>query len=161
MHVREATKQDLSAIADIYAHEVRTAVSTFDLEPPGEDYWRAKLDSREPGDHLLVAEADGILGYAYSSSYRPRPAYRHTRETSVYLADGARGRGLGRTLYDVLLPRLRADEVHAVVALIALPNPASIALHQALGFEEVGVLHEVGRKFGRWIDTAWWQLRLG
>ncbi len=66
MHVRQATKQDLSAIADIYAHEVRTAVSTFDLEPPGEDYWRAKLDSREPGDHLLVAEDDAILGYAYS-----------------------------------------------------------------------------------------------
>ena len=161
MHVREATEQDLSAIADIYAHEVRTAVSTFDLEPPGEDYWLAKLDSREPGDHLLVAEEDGILGYAYSSSYRPRPAYRHTRETSVYLADGARGRGLGRALYDDLLARLRADEVHVVVALIALPNPASIALHQALGFEEVGVLREVGRKFGRWIDTAWWQLRLG
>ncbi len=161
MHVREATKQDLSAIADIYAHEVRTAVSTFDLEPPGEDYWRAKLDSREPGDHLLVAEDDGILGYAYSSSYRTRPAYRHTRETSVYLADGARGRGLGRALYDDLLARLRADEVHVVVALIALPNPASIALHQALGFEEVGVMREVGRKFGRWIDTAWWQLRLG
>ena len=161
MHVRQATKQDLSAIADIYAHEVRTAVSTFDLEPPEEDYWLAKLESREPGDHLLVAEDDGILGYAYSSSYRVRPAYRHTRETSVYLADGARGRGLGRALYDDLLPRLRADEVHAVVALIALPNPASVALHEAFGFEEVGVLREVGRKFGRWIDTAWWQLRFG
>ena len=160
MHVREATNQDLTAIADIYAHEVHTAVSTFDLEPPGEDYWRAKLDSREPGDHLLVAEEDGILGYAYSSSYRTRPAYRHTRETSVYLADGARGRGLGRALYDDLLARLRADEVHVVVALIALPNPASIALHEAFGFEEVGVMREVGRKFDRWIDTGWWQLRL-
>jgi L-amino acid N-acyltransferase YncA len=160
MRVREATEHDLSAIGEIYAREVRTGISTFDVEPPGLDYWKAKVDSREPGDHLLVAEQDRILGYAYSSSYRPRPAYRYTRETSVYLAADARGNGLGRLLYDDLLARLRADEVHTVVALIALPNPASTALHLACGFEQVGVLHEVGHKFGRWIDTAWFELRI-
>jgi L-amino acid N-acyltransferase YncA len=160
MRVREATEHDLPAIAEIYAREVRTGISTFDVEPPGLGSWKAKLDSREPGDNLLVAEDDAILGYAYSSSYRPRPAYRHTRETSVYLADGARGRGLGRLLYDDLLARLRADGVHTVVALIALPNPGSVALHLACGFELVGVLHEVGRKFDRWIDTAWYELRI-
>ena len=123
---------------------------------------RARLASPEPGDHLLVADADGeVLGYAYSASYRPRPAYALTRETSVYLAADARGQGLGRRLYDALLPRLRDDGVHTAVALIALPNDASLALHRACGFTEVGVLRGVGRKFDRWIDTAWLQLMLG
>ncbi len=101
-----------------------------------------------------------MVGYAYSSSYRPRPAYRHTRETSVYLDPAAQGQGLGRRLYDDLLAGLRADGVHQVVALIALPNPASQALHRACGFTSAGVLREVGHKFGRWIDTEWWQLTL-
>ena len=92
------------------------------------------------------------------SAYRPRPAYARTRETSVYLAADARGRGLGRLLYDALLARLRDDGVHTAVALVALPNDASLALHRACGFAQVGVLREVGRKFGRWVDTAWLQL---
>jgi L-amino acid N-acyltransferase YncA len=162
MQIRPAQDADLDAVAAIYAHEVRTGVATFDLEPPPRGYWGARLASTEPGDHLVVAEADGeVLGYAYASAYRPRPAYANTREVSVYLAAGARGRGLGRRLYDDLLPRLRSDGVHTAVALVALPNDASVALHRACGFEEVGVMREVGRKFDRWIDTAWLQLMLG
>jgi L-amino acid N-acyltransferase YncA len=148
-------------VAAIYDHEVRTGVATFDLVPPPRGYWEGRLASTERGDHLVVAADDGeVLGYAYSSSYRPRPAYAHTRETSVYLAATARGRGLGRMLYDDLLGRLAADAVHTAVALVALPNDASLALHRACGFEEVGVLRRVGRKFDRWIDTAWLQLML-
>ena len=163
MQIRPAHDSDLDAVKAVYDHEVRTSVATFDLEPPPRAYWEARLTSVEPGDHLLVADAgDGsVLGFAYSSSYRPRPAYAHTRETSVYLAADARGRGIGRALYDDLLARLRADDVHAVVALVALPNDASLALHHACGFEEVGVMREVGRKLGRWVDTAWLQLTLG
>ena len=102
---------------------------------------------------------DGVVrGYAYSSSYRPRPAYRPTRETSVYLDPEARGQGLGRALYDALLALLRDDGVHTVLAVIAQPNPASVALHVACGFERVGVLPEVGRKFDRWVDTAFYAL---
>jgi len=161
MRIRAAQDADLDAVAEVYAHEVRTGISTFDLVPPPRAYWEARLASTEPGDHLLVADADGeVLGYAYSASYRPRPAYALTRETSVYLAADARGQGLGRRLYDALLPRLRGDGVHTAVALIALPNDASLALHRACGFTEVGVLHGVGRKFDRWIDTAWLQLML-
>ena len=108
-----------------------------------------------------MAETDGeVIGFAYSSSYRPRPGYRLTRETSVYLAPGARGRGLGRTLYDALVPRLRADGMHVALALIALPNPPSVALHEACGFEHLGTMREVGWKFDRWLDTAWYQLLL-
>jgi phosphinothricin acetyltransferase len=162
MQTRPARDADLDVVAAIYAHEVRTGVATFDLAPPPRGYWEARLASTEPGDHLVVAEADGgVLGYAYSSSYRPRPAYAHTREVSVYLAADARRRGLGRRLYGDLLRRLRRDGMHTAVALIALPNDASLALHRACGFEEVGVMREVGRKFDRWIDTAWLQLMLG
>jgi len=160
--IRPATEADLPGVAAIYDEEVRTGTATFDVEPPGLDLWRSKLASDEPGDHFLVAvDAARISGYAYSASYRTRPAYRHTRETSVYLARDAGGQGLGRRLYDELLGLLRGSEVHTVLAGIALPNPASEALHASCGFERLGVMHEVGFKFSRWIDVAWWELRLG
>lgn len=159
--VRTADTSDLPRIAAIYDEQVRTAISTFDLEPLGLDYWEARLASTAPGDHLLVALADsGVVGYAYSSSYRPRPAYARTREVSVYLAGEAREQGLGRALYEELLRRLRTDGIHQVLAVIALPNDASEALHRACGFSRVGVLPEVGWKFNRWIDTALWALTL-
>ena len=161
MVTRVATEQDLPAIKAIYDHQVETGISTFDTSPPPLEYWGARLARTESGDHLLVAERDGaVVGYAYSASYRPRPAYARTRETSVYLAADAVGQGLGRALYDDLLARLRADGMHVALGVIALPNPASEALHRACGFEQVGVLPEVGHKFDRWIDTAFWALKL-
>jgi L-amino acid N-acyltransferase YncA len=159
--VRDADPADLDRIAAIYDEQVRTAVSTFDLEPPPLDQWSAKVASTRPGDHFLVAEDEGrVLGFAYSSTYRPRPAYDRTREVSVYLDEAARGRGLGRQLYAELLTRLRADGVHTALAVIAQPNEASEALHRGFGFERVGVLPEVGWKFDRWVDTAFWALSL-
>jgi len=161
MLTRPATEQDLASIKAIYDHEVLTGIATFDTEPPPLEKWAKQLSSTEPGEHLLVAERDGaIAGYAYSTTYRPRLAYARTRETSVYLTPGAVGQGLGRALYDDLLTRIRADGIHVALGVIALPNPASEALHRAFGFERVGVLPEVGHKFGRWIDTAFWSLRL-
>lgn len=159
--VRPATEADLPAIKAIYDVEIRTGISTFATEPPGLDYWRERLESTHPGDHVLVAvDGDDVVGYTYSGSYRPREAYAQTRETSVYLASSARGGGVGRSLYDELLRLLRADGVRLVVAVIALPNDGSQGLHRACGFERVGVLHDVGNKFGRWIDTELWELRL-
>ena len=160
--VRSADPADLPRIAAIYDEQVRTAVSTFDVTSPGIPYWEARLASTEPGDHLLVATSGSgdVVGYAYSSADRPRPAYARTREVSVYLAPEARGLGLGRQLYDELLARLRADDVLQVLAVIALPNDASEALHRVCGFTRLGVLPEVGRKFDRWIDTAMWGLTL-
>jgi phosphinothricin acetyltransferase len=159
--VRDADSADLPRIAAIYDEQVRTAISTFDLEPRPMSYWEARLTSTEAGDHLLVAgSGSDVVGYAYSSSYRPRPAYARTREVSVYLDPSSRGQGLGRLLYVELLGRLRADGVHQVLAVIALPNDASEALHRACGFERVGLLPEVGWKFDRWIDTALWGLTL-
>lgn len=159
--VRSADPADLPRIAAIYDEQVATAISTFDVEPRPMDYWESRLTSTEVGDHLLVAVVDGVVrGYAYSSSYRPRPAYSRTRETSVYLDPEARGQALGRQLYDALLALLREDGVHTVLAVVAQPNPASVALHLACGFEQVGLLPEVGRKFDRWVDTAFYALVL-
>lgn len=160
--VRSATDADLDAVAAIYAAEVHAGVATFDTEPPPHSKWEAMLASTHPGDHFLVAvDAAGVvLGYAYSGAYRDRGAYTNTREVSIYLAPSATGRGLGRRLYDDLLARLAEAGVHTVLAGIALPNAASEALHRACGFEQLGVMREVGRKFDRWIDVAWWQRHL-
>ena len=150
MPIRAATDDDLSAIAAIYGHEARTGIATFDTEPRTVDDWRTRLESTAPGDHLLVAEEDGVvLGYAHSTAYRPKPSYDRTREASIYLTPDAQGQGIGRRLYDDLVRWMTADGIHLAVAAVALPNPASLALHAACGFEEVGVMREVGRKFDR------------
>ena len=156
--IRPAHEADLAAVAAIYNLEVEQGVGTFDTEPKAPAHFAARLDAADPRDVFLVAEEGGVVvGFAYSGPFRPRPAYAATRETSVYLASSARGRGLGRALYTELLARLDAADVHTVMAVIALPNDASEALHTAVGFERVGVLREVGHKHGRWVDTAWWQ----
>ena len=156
--IRPAREEDLDAIAAIYAREVLEGYASFETEPPPRSRWEAKLDGP---DHLIVADLDGrVAGYAYSGDYRPRAGYRHTREVSVYVDPSAQGRGVGRALYDDLIPRLRADGHHLALAGVALPNPASVRLHEAVGFEQYGVQREVGRKLGRWIDVAWFQLLL-
>ena len=156
--LRPATAADLPAMAGIYNDAVLHSVATFDVEPQPPEHFADRVASTRPGDHVVVAEDGGrLVGMAYAVTYRPRPAYDGTRETSIYLAPEARGRGLGRALYDELLRRVDADGIHVCLAVIAQPNAASEALHTALGFEPVGTLREVGRKFDRWVDTAWWQ----
>jgi L-amino acid N-acyltransferase YncA len=161
MTIRAAGEADLTGIAAIYGHEARTGIATFDTEPRSIDRWRELLESTARGDHLLVATDDEtILGYAHSTAYRPKPCYAGTRETSIYLTPEAQGQGLGRKMYDDLLGWLVADGIRTAVAAVALPNPASLALHRACGFDEVGVMREVGRKFDRWIDVLWLQCGL-
>lgn len=156
--LRAATAADLPAMAEIYNEAVLHTVATFDVEPQPPGLFADRVASTRPGDHVVVAEEGGrVVGMAYAATYRPRPAYDGTRETSVYLAPEARGRGLGRRLYDELLTRVDADGIHVCLAVIAQPNPASEALHAAVGFERVGTLREVGRKFDRWVDTTWFQ----
>lgn len=159
--VRPAAPSDVPAIARIYGYAVRESVATFDVTDPPLSYWQEKLSSDESGDHIIVVEdAGAVVGYGNSTRFRPRPAYARTRETSVYLTPEAVGHGLGRLAYSHLLPLLRADLMHCAVAVVAEPNPASVALHESLGFELVGILREVGRKFDRWVDTRWYQLGL-
>jgi L-amino acid N-acyltransferase YncA len=159
--VRAATAADLAAISEVYGHAVRTSVATFDTSDPPTAYWAEKVASTDRGDHVLVVDDGGVVvGFAYSGGFRGRPAYARTRETSIYLAPSAVGRGAGRSAYSRLIDLLRADGMHCAVAVVAQPNPASVALHESLGFELVGTLREVGRKFDRWIDTRWYQLLL-
>jgi phosphinothricin acetyltransferase len=158
MDIRRALPADLPAVAAIYGREAREGHATFDLEPRPMHQWEERLAADGPGEHFLVAEDEGVvIGYATSIPYRPKPAYLHTRESTVYVAPAGQGRGTGRALYDALLGRLAADDVHLVVAAVALPNPASLALHRACGFEEVGTMTQVGRKLDRWIDVVWLQ----
>jgi phosphinothricin acetyltransferase len=162
--VRPATTDDLGAVAGIFAFYVTSTVVTFEEDPPAVTHWRQKFGScAERRLPFLVAEADGIVaGYAYASPWRPKPAYRHTAEDSVYLAPECRGRGLGGLLLDALLAACPPAGVQQVVAVIAdTGDPASVALHRARGFTEAGRLSQVGRKHGRWIDTVLMQRAVG
>lgn len=162
--VRAATLADLEAVAGILAFYVTGSVATFEEDPPGVPWWRQRLgDLAERKLPFLVAEADGVIaGYAYASPWRPKPAYRHTVEDSVYLAPGQRGRGLGRMLLQSLLAGCADAGVRQVIAVIAdTGDPASVALHRACGFADAGRLSQVGYKHGRWIDTRLMQRELG
>jgi len=149
--VRPGAPADLPAVKTIYDAYVESSTATFDTEPSTPSTWEQKLRC------LYVACGPEVVGFAYAAPYRPRPAYDNTLETTIYLAPEATGRGVGRALYSTLLERLDADGVHTALAVIALPNPASVALHEAFGFTHAGVLREVGHKFGGWIDTAFYQ----
>lgn len=156
---RSASEHDLPSISAIYNHAVEHTLATFDLDPPDLDYWRARLDGQHPGDHLIVAvnDVDEVVGYAYSWSFRPRPAYDLTRECSIYLDGSVRGKGIGRMLYPALLQTMAISGVHTAIAAVSLPNPASERLHLACGFEKVGEFKQVGFKFDQWIDMAFYQ----
>lgn len=158
MLIRPAAAEDLTAIAEIYNHEVDEGVATFDTEHRPITAWATHLADGEP---LVVAVDDaGVHGYASAFPYRPKLGYRFTREASIYVAPAGQGQGLGRELYATLLDELEALGMHLVLAAVALPNPASLALHRACGFEEVGTMREVGHKHGRWIDVMWLQKKL-
>jgi phosphinothricin acetyltransferase len=164
--VRAAVEADLPALTAIYNHYVLNTAITFDVTPfaPGER--REWFESHAPtGRHrLLVADGpDGIVGYASTSRWRPKPAYQTTVEASVYCRADALGQGVGTLLYRSLFEAIATEDVHQIVAGVALPNEASLALHRRLGFRAVGVFSGVGHKFDRFWDVAWLQrpLELG
>jgi phosphinothricin acetyltransferase len=162
--IRPGTESDLDELTRIYNHYVVETPITFDIEPLTVEQRRPWLTSHpDRGPHrLLVAEEGGkILGYATSSPFRPKPAYATSVETSVYLAPEHVGRGVGGMLYGSLFEVLEGEDVHLALAGVALPNEASERLHLRFGFRPVGVYEEVGRKFGRFWDVAWFQKTLG
>lgn len=160
--IAPASVGDLEAINEIYNHYVRTSAVTFDLEPRTMTWRRDWFATyADEGRHRLLVARDGggVLGYASSSPYRPRAAYGPSVETSVYLGAEHIGRGIGRALYAALLAELEGQDVHRAYAGIALPNPASVRLHERLGFRRVGYFSEQGRKFGRYWDVVWYERR--
>ena len=155
--IRDVAPSDIEALAQIYDHYVATSTALFLDELVGHEVISAKVRQLAAPDRFLVAERDGVvLGYAASGAYRPRPLY-DVRELSVYLAPQAAGQSVGRALYAALIDALDRAGVHSLVGVVALPNPASEALHRSLGFEHVGTMRELGRKFGRRIDCSYWQ----
>ncbi|MCK2213776.1 N-acetyltransferase family protein [Actinomadura sp. ATCC 31491] len=155
--IRPATPADLAAVTAINAHYVAETVITFEENPPSEADWQAKLaDLTGRGLPFLVADLGGeVAGYAYAGPWRPKPAYRHTVEDTIYLAPAHVGRGLGDALLGELVRRSEAAGLRRMIAVIAdAGDDRSVALHRRHGFTEVGRLTEVGFKLGRWVDTT-------
>lgn len=159
--VRTATPEDASQITDIYNHYILNTSSTFEKTPVSSDNMKERVENTQVKYPWLVIEIDGMIqGYAYATDWKPRGAYRHSVETTVYLRDGQSGKGYGSMLYAKLLEVLKQLNVHAVIGGIALPNEGSIALHEKYGFKKVAHFKEVGYKFDQWVDVAYWQLLL-
>jgi len=160
--IRPARSEDAARLCDIYNHYVRETVVTFEESevPPNEMAQRIADITAARLPWLVWEESGVILGYAYASAWKVRAAYRHSVEASIYLPPHATGRGIGSSLYRALIDDVRQRGVHAVIGGAALPNPASVALHERLGFEKVAQFRQVGFKFGKWVDVAYWQLLL-
>ena len=162
--IRPAAPADLDTVAEIFTHYVRNTVITFEEIPPPVAAWRQRLDDLAIQElPFLVAELSGeVVGYAYATPWRPKPAYRHTVENSIYLAPGRTGRGLGGILLEALLTACAQTYVRQMIAVIAdAGSNASVALHRRFGFTDVGRLAAVGYKHDRWIDTVLMQRTLG
>lgn len=161
MKIRQALSRDADAIVAIYNPFVLNTTVTYELEAvPAADMAARILAKQAIHDWLVLEDASEVLGYAYYGSFRERAAYRHVVESSIYLAPQARGRGLGRTLYEALLARAAEQGYREMIGVIALPNPGSVRLHEAMGFSPVGVVARSGYKFGQYLDTGFWQKSL-
>jgi L-amino acid N-acyltransferase YncA len=164
LEIRPAAVADLPSITDIYAHEVRFGTATFELIPPDLAEMTRRFHAlTEGGFPYLVAVLDGrVIGYAYASAFRPRPAYRFTVENSVYLQPAIHRRGIGQQLLQRLIGECGARGFRQMIAVIGdSANAASVGVHSRCGFKMIGTHPNVGLKFGRWLDTVMMQLPLG
>jgi phosphinothricin acetyltransferase len=161
--IRSATTQDVAALCAIYNHYIVHTIVSFEEEPVTETEFGARIAKIQGGGlPYLVAEENGaLIGYAYASRWKERSAYRFCVEVSVYLAHTQTGKGCGTRLYEALFAELRKTQIRVVIGGIALPNPASVALHEKLGMKKVSHYPQVGYKFGQWIDVGYWQGELG
>lgn len=159
--IRPAQRVDLPVLVDIYNHYVRETPVTFDTEAftvDARESWFSTFSDDGPYRLLVATRGGAVRGYASSSCFKPRKAYDVSVETTIYLAPGSTDDGIGSALYGALIAELIADtRLHRAYGGIALPNDASVALHEKLGFEHVGTYREVGRKFDRYWDVAWFE----
>jgi phosphinothricin acetyltransferase len=159
--VRPVTPGDAGAVAGIYAPIVRDTAISFELEPPDADVISERIVTLTATHPWLVLDIDGeVRGYAYAGPFKDRPAYRWSVETTIYLGEEIRGRGLGRVLYSALIDELIGDGFASAFAGITRPNPASEALHGSVGYRMIGVFPRAGYKLGEWHDVGWWHRAL-
>jgi len=156
--IRNATKTDSQAICDIYNYYIDNTFITFEEVPVTADIMAQRIEQINAKDpYLVLTENENILGYAYATEWKSRSAYRFSAETSIYLDHTVAGKGYGRYLYQTLLTKLKDTALHSVVGGIALPNVASVRLHERLGFVPIGCFKEIGFKHNQWIDVGYWQ----
>jgi phosphinothricin acetyltransferase len=161
MRIRLALEADGPAIHAIYAPVVESTAISFEATPPSSAELARRIAAHQEAHPWLVAYSDrGVLGYAYAGPFATRAAYAWSVETSVYVAEAARGRGVGRALYRALLRLLVVQGYRQAMAGISLPNPASVRLHEASGFTQVALYRAAGWKLGAWHDVGWWQRSL-
>jgi len=159
--IRRCTATDASAVARIYNYYIRETVITFEEEPVSDAEMERRISEITTRFPWLVWEDDeGVVAYAYAARWKSRAAYRHSVEATIYLDRNVTGRGIGTRLYAALIAELRRLDIHCVVGGAALPNAASVALHEKLGFTKVAEFAEIGRKHGKWVNVAYWQLIL-
>ncbi len=159
--IRLAEESDAEGVRSIYAPVVRDTAISFELEPPSLEEMRQRIRSlRDRLPWLVCAEGPEVRGYAYADRFRTRAAYQWSVEVTVYVSAAWQRRGVGQALYTSLLEGLRVLGYKSAFAGIALPNPPSVALHEALGFRPAGTFRAAGFKLGRWHDVGWWQLEL-
>jgi len=160
--IRDIRESDAEVVAAIYAHHVLNGTASYDIEPPSTGATRDKIVRiANAGWPFLVAEMDGeVAGYAYVTQFRDREAYRFTSEDSIYVHPHHMRRGIGRALLEALIERSAQFGFRTIIAVVGGAEPASIALHEASGFEVVGRLKGAGFKFGRWLDNVYMQLEL-
>ena len=159
--IRLATEDDAASIRDIYAPFCENTPVSFETEAPTVADMRDRIVKTLTSFPWLVYETDdGVLGYAYASKHRERAAYRWAVDVSAYVCEGSRRSGVGRAFYTSLLELLRLQGFYAAVAGITLPNPGSVGLHEAMGFERIGIYRGIGFKCGEWQNVAWYQLAL-
>ena len=157
--IRTALPQDAAAFVAIVSPIIANTTISFELNPPSVEAMRDRITETLRRYPWLASldEQGRVSGYAYAGPHRPAPAYGWSVNTSIYLREDGRGRGVGKALYRSLLERLSALGYWRAFAGIALPNAASVALHESVGFQPVGVYRQVGFKHGRWLDVGWWQ----
>lgn len=158
--IRVATLSDVPAITNIYNHYVEHSYATMQCEKATTDFFKEKLETVFKSGHFwVVAEEDGkVIGYAYSGAWNPREGYKQTCEVSVYLSPEATAKGIGSQLYTELFDRLKKARMQVIIAVIGLPNDASIALHEKFGMKKVAHFPRMGFKLGKWRDVGYWQV---
>lgn len=161
MKLRIAAKEDGAALAAIYAYYVENTAITFEYVAPNADEFGERIAHKLEKYPYIIAEENGrALGYAYADMYRERAAFYWSCELSVYVDKNETGRGIGKCLYGALMDILRIQGFVSVVASITYPNKSSVALHEKMGFTHLGTMHDIGYKFGRWLDLMWFEKRI-